>query len=99
MLKNNNERKQRIENEDNYEIITVSEFARYRKSRPLDDGSCIVVFETKMRGNTWDYEKNKIVEKIKWSKIGMFITYSYENETLLEQTCISDIVSRMAKMK
>ena len=54
MLKNNNERKQWIENEDNYEIITVSEFARYRKSRPLDDGSCIVVFETKMRGNTWD---------------------------------------------
>lgn len=99
MLKNNNERKQWIENEDNYEIITVSEFARYRKSRPLDDGSCIVVFETKMRGNTWDHEKNKIVEKIKWSKIGMFITCSYENETLLEQTCISDIVSRMAKMK
>lgn len=52
MLKNNNERKQWIENEDNYEIITVSEFARYRKSRPLDDGSCIVVFETKMRENT-----------------------------------------------
>lgn len=43
MLKNNSERKQWIENEDNYEIITVSEFARYRKSRPLDDGSCIVV--------------------------------------------------------
>lgn len=63
MLKNNNERKQWIENEDNYEIITVSEFARYRKSRPLDDGSCIVVFETKMRGSTWDHEKNKIVEK------------------------------------
>jgi len=99
MLKNNNERKQWIENEDNYEIISVSEFARYRKSRPLDDGSCIVVFETKMRGNTWNHEKNKIVEKIKWSKIGMFITHSYENETLLEQTCISDIVSRMAKMK
>ena len=58
MLKNNNERKQWIENEDNYEIITVSEFARYRKSRPLDDGSCIVVFETKMKRHTWDHEKN-----------------------------------------
>lgn len=49
--------------------------------------------------NTWDHEKNITVEKIKWNKIGMFITYSFENETLLEQTCISDIVSRMAKMK
>lgn len=45
MLKNNSERKQWIENEDNYEIITVSEFARYRKSRPLDNGSCIVIID------------------------------------------------------
>lgn len=99
MLKNNNERKQWIENEDNYEIITVSQFARYRKSRPLDDGSCIVIFEIKMKASVWNHETRKTNEKIKWNKIGMFITYSYENETLLEQTCISDIVSRMTKMK
>lgn len=56
-------------------------------------------FEIKMKASVWNHETRKTNEKIKWSKIGMFITYSYENETLLEQTCISDIVSRMAKMK
>ena len=59
MLKNNSERKQWIENEDNYEIITVSEFARYRKSRPLDDGSCIVVLKQK-----WE-EMHGIMRRIK----------------------------------
>ena len=81
MLKNNNERKQWIENEDNYEIITVSEFARYRKSRPLDDGSCIVVFETKMKRYTWDHEKKNItVEKIKWVKLEYLLHIHIENE-------------------
>lgn len=99
MLKNNNERKEWIENENNYEIITVSEFARYRKSKLLDDGSYIVIFEIKMIRRVWDLELRKTVEKIKWDKIGMFITFSYDDETVLEQTCRSDIVSRMAKMK
>lgn len=99
MLKNNKERKEWIENDDNYEVYEISPFSRWRRSRKLADGSYIVIYEVKEKINRYDFENRCNYEYVKWGVIGKFITSDHNNETILEKTSTSDIVARMAKMK
>lgn len=99
MLKNNKERKEWIENDNTYEVLEISPFSRWKKSRRLDDGSYIVIYEVKEKINRYDFEKRCNYECVKWTVIGKFIASVYDNETVLEKTSTSDIIARMAKMK